>query len=104
VQPLRITPTIQAEDITPEILTYTHDSSNSDQTTHYVTFDKDVVVDILIVGGRGAPYGKSSSRPATSSQPGSSRIVIIKYKASTTELNYNAQWKNKSNDTSVYFL
>jgi hypothetical protein len=52
-----LTPTIQAEDITPEILTYTHDSSNSDQTTHYVTFNKDVVVDILIVEGEGAPYG-----------------------------------------------
>ena len=52
-----LTPTIQAEDITPEILTYTHDGSNSDQTTHYVTFNKDVVVDILIVDGEGAQYG-----------------------------------------------
>jgi hypothetical protein len=69
-----------------------------------VTFDEDVVVDILIVGGGGgAPYGPSSSRPATASQPGGSGIVIIRYKASTTELNYDAQWKHKSNDTSVYF-
>ena len=56
-QPPTITPTIQAEDITPEILTYKHDGSSNNQTTHSVTFDEDVVVDILIVGGGGAGGG-----------------------------------------------
>ena len=53
-QPPTITPITSVEDIIPEILTYTHDGSANNQTTYSVTFNEEVVADILIVGGGGA--------------------------------------------------
>lgn len=53
-QPPTITPITSVEDIKPEILTYTHDGSSSDQIAYSITFDEDVLVDMLIVGGGGA--------------------------------------------------
>lgn len=52
-QPPTITPITSVEDITPEILTYTHSGGSETQTSYTLTFTEDTICDILILGGGG---------------------------------------------------